>query len=150
MEWIISHWDQIVTVVLMVAGWLLARPWAKSKIAQAEAFGKETQLNLAWNLAVSVAQRVYQDCVRDLRANGKWDDEAKRRVLSNAVDIMKSEAKEHGLEIAQAILPGLIQRAVMFLKKEGQGAVVPFSIAAPEISASVPPPELGNSIPGLP
>jgi hypothetical protein len=120
MDWIIQHLDQILTIVGMVMAWVIARPWAKAKLEQANALIDAKNMGVARDIALSVAQRVYQDTVRTLKDAGKFDAETKRLVFEQACTILKEELKAHGVELLSSLIPGIMQVAVMALKNTGQ------------------------------
>jgi hypothetical protein len=117
-----ANLQSILTILGGILAWVVARPWMQAKTAEAEQFVQVNNLQLAEAMAVSVAQRIYQDTVRTLQGTPAWTDEMKRQVLNNAVGVLKAELTLHGVEIAEAVLPGLIQKAVTFLKSSGKDA----------------------------
>ncbi len=116
LEFVQANLDSILGIVGMVLAWIVSRPWSQAKKAEARSFINSNNLQAVELLATSVASRVYTDTVRNLRGTTAWTDDMKRKVLNDAVEILKAEVKEHGIEIAQAVLPGLMQRAVLALK----------------------------------
>ncbi len=117
MAFIQAHLDQILGIIGVVIVWVLQRPWAQAKRAEAQSFIDANNLQAVELLATSVATRVYADTVRTLKGSpGAWTSDMKRKVFGDAVEILKAEVKAHGLEIAQAALPGLLQKAVLALK----------------------------------
>lgn len=151
MDFIIAHLDQILSVAGIVVAWILARPWAQEKAAAAKAWAAKTNTEKVWQIVLGVVAEIYNDSVRELKASGKFDDATKRVIAARATALVKKELTEHGLEFAQSALPGLVELAVSYLKAKGvAGASAPFSGASSRTSASVPPPELGSAIPGLP
>ena len=111
-----ANLDSILTIAGAILAWIVARPWMQAKKAEAQGFLDQNNLQSAELLAASVVTRVYSDTVRTLKGTQAWDENMKRKVLNDAVEILKAEVKEHGLEIAQAVLPGLIQKAVLAFK----------------------------------
>lgn len=114
--------DTILAIVGGILTWLLARPWSQAQKARVQALVVSNNLQTAQALAEGVAVRVYADAVRTLKDTNAWNGEMKRKILNDAVAILKAEVKEHGLEIAEAVLPGLMQKAVDSLKSSGAQA----------------------------
>lgn len=152
MEFVIAHLDQILSIAGLIIAWLIGRPWAKEKQAFAAAWMAQTNTTQVWSIVVGVVSQLYVDVVRELKETGKFDAEAKRRIQQRALELIKLEIQEHGLTVLYSSLPGMIEVAVLWLKSKGMGSVLPspFSPASSAASASVPPPELGSGIPGLP
>lgn len=122
LQFIQNNLDSILAIVGMILAWIISRPWAQAQKEKANAMIESMNMVAVADLAASVAQRVYQDTVRTLKNTTAWNDDMKRKVLNDAVEILKTEAKEHGLEIATAALPGIMQKAVNLLKTDGAAA----------------------------
>lgn len=152
MEYIVAHLDQILSIIGLVVAWLLARPWAKEKQAAAEAWMKKTNTEQVWQIVVGVVAQLYTESVREMKAAGTFNDAMKAKIAARAIELIKAEVKEHGLQIATSALPGLVEMAVSFLKAKGvAGASAPFSGESSRISDYVQGPELGAAtVPGLP
>jgi hypothetical protein len=150
LDFLMKNLDQVLAIVAMILTWLLARPWAKTKLAEGQALLVKTNTEQVWKIVVGVVAQLYVETVRDLKAAGTFTPEMKKRIATRALELIKAEIAEHGLSIAQSVLPGMIEIAVSWLKSKGANVPAPFSAVSSAVSASVPPPELGVSIPGLP
>lgn len=151
LEFIQKNLDTILSIAGMILAWLVARPWAQSKLAQADLFIQQKNLTTVRHIALGVVQRLYQDSVRAMKEKGKFGEEEKRMIFNSACDLVKAEIKEHGVEIAQSLVPGIVEWAVQYLKSAGLGAKLPapFLPGASAVSVSVQPQEAGPEIPGL-
>lgn len=98
----------------VVFGW----KWLKTRYAPTKKWLEKTSLD---EIAEGAATEVYQDLVRDLKAEGNFDSAAKKAAMSKALDTFKRVGKEQGLEeakrLATPIAKSLIEKAITRLKR---------------------------------
>ena len=134
MEFILEHWDSIAGLVCTLLAFLLGLPKVSQWRAKAVAMVQAYHLTAAKNLAFGCASDVYVHFVRSLKESGEWNAEAKARAFTKALDALKARVSADGLQVAQEVLPALIEIAVAKLKKSNgkEPVLVPLS-AGPEL-----------------
>lgn len=145
MQTIIEFLRNNPELVVSVAAALWGMLWTFVKTS--EWYGRFTanleakRLSRLWLFALKVAQEMYEEVVRELKAAKQFDAATKASIRRAATARLLALAREEGLPLAQEYAPVLIELAVSYLKNKGKGndagalAALPFSPAASPASA---------------
>lgn len=145
MDFVIQNWDTIAQVLLLVLGFIMSLPWAKTKLAQANIFIEAHNLNRLRQVAVGTAAHLYANAIREMKANGKWNAHTKTLIFNQARDLIIEAATREGLPFLKEQIPSLIEWAVNKLKNDAPGKLSP--PASDRVLPSTPSPvqpELGE------
>jgi len=124
MEFLSENADVILKLIAALVGAGFAVLKATEKGKAVAGWLKARKMQKAFALCVNVCTQIYDETVRTLKANGKFDAKAKAKVKAQAIEILKTQFAENGLGILKDLIPVLIEDAVSYLKGKGK---LPFS-----------------------
>ncbi len=133
-EFFAEHFEAIVALVMFGVTTVLALPKVAEWKVRVANWRDDNNMRTVYDLTLGIVAEVYQCYVRDLKATGKFNGQAKEKAVAMAMGMIKGTLKEKGIDIAMEILPALIEKAVSKMQSEAPTKVkVPAFSSGPEV-----------------
>jgi hypothetical protein len=122
-----ANFDGVIALLGMIVTGLVTLIKGTAWLARVKNSFQKRGMETAFTFALELVQDLYEESVRALKDEGKFDATAKAAIKVRAVNLLKEKLKTEGVSLAKELVPTLIELAIKYLK--GKGVVLPFSNA---------------------